>query len=277
MQFALNYSEAAADLIRGGLIQVDLFKCPDWPDVIAEAGTLGPSYTHFPLKAGLPEPGPVDYDAIAGQLQASATPHVNVHLDPKIKPGVSPFACVNKAIDQTIEQVYRLVEHFGADRVVVENVPYWQSKTYHARLAALPEFVSSVVEETGCGLLLDLSHARIAACELGMNDEAYLDAMPVHRLKELHVTGLARVDGWLRDHMPMRESDWSAFEWAMERIRNNQWTEPRIVAFEYGGVGPTFAWRTDRGVLAEQVPNLYDMVHARPARRQPVSPQMVHA
>ena len=277
MKFALNYSKAAADLVCCGLIQVDLIKCPDWPDVIAEAGALGPTYTHFPLKAGLPEPDPVDHEALAEQLQASATPHVNVHLDPKIKPGVSPFACVNKAIDQTIEQVYRLVEHFGADRVVVENVPYWQSKTCHARLAALPEFVSSVVEETGCGLLLDLSHARIAAREIGIEEEAYLNAMPVHRLKELHVTGLARVDGWLRDHMPMHKSDWSAFEWAMERIRNSQWAEPRIVAFEYGGVGPTFAWRTDRHVLAEQVPYLYGMVHARPVRTRAVMPQMVSA
>ena len=36
MSFALNYSPCAAKLLRDGEIQVALFKCPEWPELIAE-------------------------------------------------------------------------------------------------------------------------------------------------------------------------------------------------------------------------------------------------
>jgi hypothetical protein len=39
------------------------------------------------------------------------------------------------------------------------------------------------------------------------------------------------------------------------------WAEPWVVPFEYGGVGEPHRAMTDTGVLAEQVPRLYGMVH----------------
>jgi len=33
-----------------------------------------------------------------------------------------------------------------------------------------------------------------------------------------------------------------------------------MVAFEYGGIGPTFAWRNEYSVLKEHIPNLHEMV-----------------
>ena len=266
MKFALNYSPAAADLIRRGLIDIDLFKCPDWPEVKGKARSQRPTYTHFPLKAGHPDAPAPDTDHLTQQLEQTGTLHVNTHLDPQVDPGTSPRTCLSDVIELAIEQVAQLVDHFGPERVVVENVPYWQERDYHARLAAEPAFINRVVDETGCGFLLDLSHARIAAREMGIDEPTYIDALPTGRLREMHVTGLAKTDGWLRDHMPLRGDGWRMFGWAMERIRNGHWAPPRIVAFEYGGVGPRFEWRTDPDVLADQVPYLYGMVHARPPR-----------
>ena len=266
MKFALNYSPTAADLIRRGLIDIDIFKCPDWPEVKGKARSQRPIYTHFPLKAGHPGTPLPGADHLMQQLAQTDTLHVNTHLDPQIDPSTDPMTCLNDAIKLTIEQVAELVDRFGPERVVVENVPYWQERDYHTRLAAKPSFINRVVDETGCGFLLDLSHARIAAREMGVDECTYIDALPTGRLRELHVTGLAKKDGWLRDHMPMTGDDWAMFGWAMERVRNGHWPPPHIVAFEYGGVGPLFEWRTDPNVLAEQVPYLYGMVHARPPR-----------
>jgi hypothetical protein len=33
MEFALNYSPQAAQLLQEGRIEIDRYKCPDWPDV----------------------------------------------------------------------------------------------------------------------------------------------------------------------------------------------------------------------------------------------------
>ena len=66
------------------------------------------------------------------------------------------------------------------------------------RPACLPEVVRRVIEETGCGLLLDLSHTRLAAQELGMDARDYISALPVERIHEIHVTGIQRFEGrWM--------------------------------------------------------------------------------
>ncbi|HLV36123.1 MAG TPA: hypothetical protein VKY59_13445, partial [Spirillospora sp.] len=52
MKFALNYSPQAAELLRAGDIDIDLFKCPDWPHLIEQARQQRPVYIHFPLVAG---------------------------------------------------------------------------------------------------------------------------------------------------------------------------------------------------------------------------------
>jgi len=62
--------------------------------------------------------------------------------------------------------------------------------------------------------------------------------------------------------MQLGEEDWSFFTWAMDRIRAGDWSTPWMVAFEYGGIGDPFKWRSESSVIAEQVPRLYDMVHA---------------
>ncbi len=52
MQLAVNYSTAAADLVRRVEIRVDCFKCPAWPDLVETAHALLPVNVHFPLLVG---------------------------------------------------------------------------------------------------------------------------------------------------------------------------------------------------------------------------------
>jgi len=193
-------------------------------------------------------------------FHATDTPHVNVHLDPQIGSHRAGEPHWHDVLERTTRDISQLERRFGASRVVVENVPFWANKDLNPRLAAEPWFIRKVIEETGASLLLDLSHARIAAQSIGMDERQYVSELPVDRLRELHVTGLGVRDGWLRDHLPMQEADWSFFDWAMDNIRQGNWARPRIVAFEYGGVGERFEWRTDPAVLATQVPRLYEAV-----------------
>ncbi len=88
-----------------------------------------------------------------------------------------------------------------------------------------------------------------------------MNTLPVHRLREVHVSGITRdADGLWRDHHPLTPDDWRGVEWAMGRIRSGDWPRPEIIAFEYGGIGPGYEERTDAGVLAEQVPRLRALV-----------------
>lgn len=264
MQFALNYSPEAAALLRDGRIAIDRFKCPDWPDLIGEAARLRPVYVHFPLRAGAGERP--DWLGVAALAAATETPLVNLHLDPSpaALPHVPPDSDAPEHIAAVAEamaaDVAAACERFGPERVAVENVPYYGPAGRFMRAAVRPETIRRVVERTGCRLLLDISHARLAAHSLGWDAQEYIAALPVERLAELHITGIGLHKGRLSDHLRLSEGDWPYVEWALGRIAEGTWGRPLTVALEYGGIGPMFEWRSEAATIAADAPRLYAML-----------------
>lgn len=263
MKFAINYSTQAAELLSEGRIEIDRFKCPNWPDLVREAGAYRPVAVHFGLQAGNGQLKNSDWESISRLLTQTGTPYVNLHLSPTQEdypsfpietPEPDQFRQVVKNL---IDDVRAMVDQFGPERVIAENVPYRGEAGKLLRPAAEPAVIHQVLETTGCGLLLDISHARITAHHLGVDVRTYMSQLPVERLKELHFTGLHRLNGRLQDHLSILEADWPFLEWVMERIRQGEWARPWMLALEYGGVGEKFAWRSDKAVIAEQVPRVY--------------------
>jgi hypothetical protein len=60
MYLAINYSPAAAELVKSGTIHIDLFKTPNWDWLITEASQLCPVTAHFTLDVGNDDLGEVD-------------------------------------------------------------------------------------------------------------------------------------------------------------------------------------------------------------------------
>ena len=264
MQFAINYSPQALQLWRDGLIHVDLFKCPDWPDLVAEVSQYHALYVHCSLIVGLGRLADVDLELLARWLDTGETKVINTHLGVRrsdFAPGEG-ITC-EAIVSRIVRELEVLCKRFGPERVVVENLGYPTRFWWDDQLpeSVDPALLSAIIERSGCGLLLDLAHA-IRACEgTGRSDiHSYLDAMPVHRLRELHVVGLLPERdelGIREDHFAMAESDWSIAEYALGQIRASHWRHPERMAFEYGGIGEKFAFRSDAGIIAAQAPRLY--------------------
>ncbi len=295
MQFAVNYSPQAAELVHNGQVTIDRFKCPAWPDLINSIPANDPIYVHFPLRVGLGIGDAedtethqiVDWRKMEKLLEQTGTPYVNVHLgiQPSDYPDwpVTPTADAafsDMLIENAIRDLEAVVRRFGADKVMAENDHAGMG--YYRRETIEPEFISRVIEETGCGFLLDLSHARLAARSLGEDAHAYINRLPVKRLREVHVTGIQMYDdtwqskvsgaglhpdplqwysGHLIDHLPMTDLDWDFVGRSIENIHTGQWHTPWIVSFEYGGVGALWQALTDQTALHQQIPRLYDLVH----------------
>ena len=260
MKLAVNFSNPLVNLIKSKEIQVDLIKCPDWEGMLKEALPYGPVTIHFSLEAGLGQTLDVDFDRIEKFIAETDTPHVNSHL-------VTPRSCtpddpteLKRVNDIWLEEIGRMVEHFGPERVVLEHYPFTMATPYIAP-AVDPAVFSKVITDTDCQFLLDLAHARITADTLGMDAKDYIRALPVDRLTEMHITGIRPFGGVLTDHFGMEDGAWEILDWSLKEIHSGQWKKPRIVAFEYGGVGDIFVWRTDKNIIKEQVPRLYEMVH----------------
>jgi uncharacterized protein len=270
MQLAVNYTPQAAALLDAGQIDFDLYKCPDWPHVIEQARRQRPAYVHFPLHAGRGRLDQVDWSTIEALLQHTDTHFVNVHLAPHSAdfPGMSPDttdpAWTERLVERVLADVLLVRQRFGPERVILENVPWDPDPDYSIpRPVTLPETIAQIVRETGCGFLLDIAHARIAALHLEMDEFAYLDMLPVENLREVHVTGtLYDADaGYWRDHFEMTPDDWALVDYTLDRIGHGLWPQPQIVALEYGGVGPMFDWRSEPEVIAREVPRLAQMLH----------------
>jgi uncharacterized protein (UPF0276 family) len=293
MRLAVNYSAAASGLLRRGAVSFDAFKVPAWPDLADQARVQHPTYVHFPLivGAGLGDAldgetnAPADWGKVERLLSETDTRFINVHLAPAPEhmphipaDGVAPEHAEAVA-ERMLDDLRPVVARFGADRVIAENDQLNAGQTLRA--AYLPEVITAVIEEAGCGLLLDLSHARIAADVLGIPLDDYLEALPLARLRDLHITGVQIFDdGWMarmrswgipeaqvqdrlglaQDHLPMTDPDWAALAALLDRVRRREVPEPWMATFEYGGVGPMWEAVTVEAILAEQIPLLKAML-----------------
>ncbi len=294
MQFAVHYSRPAVALVDAGRIAPDCFKCPAWPDLIAAVGAAYPLYVHFPLRAGrgtgdaidTETRQPADWANIERLLTQTNTPFVNVHLEPTtddhpdIPADTTDPGHIAFLADCLIRDLRAVVGRFGPERVIAENVPEGDGCL---RPAYLPAVVRRAIEECDCGLLLDLSHARRAARALGMDAADYIAMLPLERTREIHVSGIRRIDDrWLailraggvdervvaqfagrwQDHLPFTDADWQFVAWSLDQIARGRWGRPWVIALEYGGVGPLWEAVTDADMLAAQVPRLAAMVRA---------------
>lgn len=264
-RLAVNFSPQAARLVGTGAVVVDVFKVPDWDDLIATARELLPVYVHFPNQIGAAREKP-ELERATRLMRDTGTVNFNVHSAPSRErfPDIAvgahdarALAQVAAALAADLEPACRL---FGSHNVIVENLIYRGEDRGLLRAGVEPEVLTELVDGSGCGLLLDVSHARITAAALGIDPWRYLDSLPVHALQELHVTGVHVIDGGLRDHLPFQAADWEFLEGAVARVMAGAWPAPTVVAFEYGGVGPVFEWRSDEDVLAEQLPRLRDTI-----------------
>jgi uncharacterized protein len=264
VEFSINYSVEAADLLREGKIKVDRIKCADWPDMIATARELAPVYVHYPFDVGSRTGRAMDADRAEAMARDTDTPFINFHIVsydrdfPNISRDAGEFDAVFE--ERLLHDIHQAVARFGRDRVIIENIPWFGPQGEFHRHSVDPQIISRAVITTGVGFLLDLSHARIAAHYLGVDPQKYIDSHPVSHLRELHVTGVRMRKTRLADHMDLLDDDWANLKWAMDRIRSGAWATPWMVAFEYGGIGEHFKWRSERDVIEQQTPRLYEMV-----------------
>lgn len=285
MEFTINWSPPAQDLLRAGKIKIDRFKCPNWDDMIADAREDAPIYVHFPLAIGRNMLVDRNWAAIEAIRADTDTPFINLHLEP-LREAVGDLDDA-ALIEYCIAEIRAVVDRFGGENVVVENVPYFRHQTDRFEAAVQPQNIAQIIREAGARFLFDIGHARIAADTLGIDAQTYIQALPLERLGELHVTGVVAFDqtvedtiqqaglgelldqqrayyqtGRLMDHFGMEnDEDWRSFEWVMELIRDGRAATPRLVSFEYGGTGNPFAWRSESSVIARDVPRFYQLVH----------------
>jgi sugar phosphate isomerase/epimerase len=156
----------------------------------------------------------------------------------------------DRASERLIWQVKRLAGAVGVP-VILENMPALPFTGYDFETE--PARIRQVLEQTGCGLLLDTGHACIAAAARGMGVGEYVGCLPLERVVQVHASGPRMREGCLVDaHEPLREADWVLLESVLAQ------TQPQMVTLEY---------IRERDALSDQLARLRDLVDAFNRRR----------
>jgi uncharacterized protein (UPF0276 family) len=127
-----------------------------------------------------------------------------------------PFSA--EAIEHTVARI-REVRALLDVPLVLEN------PTYYATMpgSELDEatFLTTLLAEGDCGMLLDINNVYVNSVNHGYDPYAFLDRMPMERVRQLHVAGHARdsaLDTLVDNHGAATKGDvWKLFEHALRR------------------------------------------------------------
>ncbi|WLG86079.1 DUF692 domain-containing protein [Pseudomonas cucumis] len=86
-------------------------------------------------------------------------------------------------------------------------------------------FISEVIRRTGCGLLLDVNNVYVSCINHQRDPLAYIDALPLHAVGEIHLAGFAEDTDSLGDRLliddhgaPIDNAVWSLYRQVLERV-----------------------------------------------------------
>ena len=106
--------------------------------------------------------------------------------DGRYFPDLLPFPRTRESLRRIGRNIGRVQDALGR-RILIENPSLYVTIDGHEY--GETEFLSELVERTGCGLLLDVNNVAVSANNLGFDPVGYLDALPLGAIGEIHLAG----------------------------------------------------------------------------------------
>jgi uncharacterized protein (UPF0276 family) len=128
-----------------------------------------------------------------------------------------PLPYTEEALAHVCERVGRVQDRIGT-RILLEN-----PSTYVAYRGATMnewEFLALMAERADCGILLDVNNVYVNAFNHGFDPIAYLDAIPVERVGQIHLAGFTDRGSYLFDthSAPVAPPVWELYAHARRRF-----------------------------------------------------------
>ncbi|MEO8346925.1 MAG: DUF692 domain-containing protein [Betaproteobacteria bacterium] len=145
-----------------------------------------------------------------------------------------PLPMTEEALDVVCRNVDSTQTHLKR-KILVEN-PSSYLRFQHSSIPEW-EFLAAVAARTGCGILCDVNNIYVSACNHDWDASAYLDALPIEAIGEIHLAGHAerRVDG----ERVLRIDDHGS------RVAPEVWKLYAEALQRFGAVPTLIEWDTD--------------------------------
>jgi len=99
-----------------------------------------------------------------------------------------PIPFTEEAVHYVANRIRR-VQDILEQRIGMENVSYYTSPTEHGQGMTEIDFINAVIEESDCGLLLDVNNIYVNSINHGYDAETFLKALPGDRAMYIHTAG----------------------------------------------------------------------------------------
>lgn len=128
-----------------------------------------------------------------------------------------PMPFTREAVDHIVPRI-REVQARLERRILLENVSSYFE--YAQGSMTEWEFLKVVAEEADCDVLLDVNNVYVNSVNHGFDPYAYLSAVPVERVPQMHVAGHSKSDDLLIDthDMPVPDPVWQLYAYAAARF-----------------------------------------------------------
>lgn len=100
-----------------------------------------------------------------------------------------PLSYDSRTLDRVCTHIDQVQDRLGV-RMLLENPSTYLE--YGSSTWSEPDFLAAIVRRTGCGLLLDVNNAYVSCRNNGHDPMAYLAAVPLHAVGEIHLAGHAQ-------------------------------------------------------------------------------------
>jgi uncharacterized protein (UPF0276 family) len=127
-----------------------------------------------------------------------------------------PIAYTEASLRRVCEHVDQVQTTLGRPMLLENPSTYVQ---WAANEMSETHFIQQVLDRTGCGLLLDINNVYVSCVNHGLDPLAYLRALPMDRVGEMHLAGFAEEvdaagDRLLIDHHgePVAAAVWALYE-----------------------------------------------------------------
>jgi uncharacterized protein (UPF0276 family) len=203
--------------------------------------------------------GPLDsrhLDRLAGLIARYEPQSFSEHLawsshDDAYLNDLLPIAYTDQTLQRVADHIDEVQERLGC-AMLLENPSTYVGFT--ASTWSEADFLKEVVRRTGCGLLLDVNNVQVTCTNHASDPIAYLDALPVEAVGEIHLAGYA-VDAdslgaplLIDAHgTPVADDVWTLFRHALQR------TGPMPTLIEWDNDVPPLATLLQEAAKADAV------------------------
>ncbi len=157
-----------------------------------------------------------------------------------------PLPYTEEALNHFAERLLQVQDFLGC-RLLIENPSSYLS--YRKTDMTEWEFLQELVDKTDCDILFDVNNVYVSGTNHGFDPIEYLHALPVGRVKEIHLAGYQKHDNYLFDthgfrvHPPV----WELYRATIEHLG------PVPTLIEWDNDIPPFEKLVDEAGMAQKV------------------------